>query len=485
MSAPFPPGPSGAELIKTAINLTRGHALLPELMRATAAHGDVVRFKLPRVDAFLLNDPEAARHVLLENARGYVKGHKLEELRPVVGNGLLTSEGDFWLRQRRLAQPAFNHARISGLADTMLACIAQEEPRWEARAASGLPFDVCEVMSALTLEIVGQTLFSVSLTGEAGNIGASLIAVMRHASRRARSFLKLPRFIPTPAQRRFEKGTAALAAVVDEIIARRRGAPEGDDLLAMLLAARDEDGRAMSDAQLRDEATTLLLAGHETTANALSWTFLLLSRFPAVARKVAEEVAQVTGDRALTGADVMKLAYTRQVVQEGMRLYPPAWLVHREPLQDDVVAGYRVPKGSLVLISPFLLHRNAKHWENPEGFDPDRFTPEAMKARARFSYLPFGGGPRICIGNEFALMEAALILASVVRRWRLELVSSHPVELEPVVTLRPRYGLQMVAARRSALTSKQREELARPSTSLGVNGGGLRAARTESLVSER
>ncbi len=447
MSTSHAPGPRGLERIRSAVRMSSRDGLLPELERAARVHGDVVRFALPHAQALLLNEPEAVRHVLLENARNYVKGPQLEELRPVVGKGLLTSEGDFWLRQRRLAQPAFHHGRVGGLAQTMVACTGAELGGWEAHAKQGRAFDVSAAMNALTLEIVGRTLFSVSLTGDAADVGDAVVNVLRRVADRACALVKLPRAVPTPSQLHFRWALSRLKRVVDGIITQRRSGPEREDLLGMLLAARDDDGRPMTDRQLRDEAMTLLLAGHETTANALSWTFLLLSRFPAVERRLAQEVRAVTRGRPLAAEDVMKLGYARQVLQESMRLYPPAWLLARAALGEDEVGGYRVPKGAMVLVSPYLLHRHPRHWENPEGFDPDRFAPERAAARARFVYLPFGGGPRVCIGNEFALMEAVIILASVVQRYRLELVPHHPVELEPLVTLRPRFGIQVVARR--------------------------------------
>ncbi len=441
------PGPRGAAMARTAWRMSSDGATLLKELTALARHGPVAGFSVGPVQVVLVTGPEEIRHVLLENARNYIKGHKLDELRPVIGNGLLSSEGDFWLKQRRLLQPAFHRSRMQGLAALMCEATDEALRSWEERA-DGAPFEVTEAMATLTLDIVGRALLGTRLRGEAPRVIEALLETMRRSSGRARALLKLPRWVPTPGQRRFQGAVRTLHEVVGEVIRARRDAPPGDDLLWTLLETRDEDGRGMSDAQLRDETMTLLLAGHETTANALAWTFSLLCDAKDVDARVAQEAQATLGDRPARAEDLPKLTYARQVLQESMRLYPPAWLLHRAPLEPDVLGGFRVPRRALMLLSPYVLHHSPEHWPDPERFDPSRFEPQAMSARPRFSYLPFGGGPRACIGNEFALMEAQVILASVARRYRLERVPGHPVELEPAVTLRAKHGIQVVATRR-------------------------------------
>jgi cytochrome P450 len=311
--------------------------------------------------------------------------------------------------------------------------------------------DVHAEMMKLTLRIVARTLFSTAVGAEADAITQALGVAVHHANDYAAAVIKPPQWLPLPKNFRFRRSLKTLDGLVFRIIdARRRGGnADATDLLALLMAAT-EDGRGMSDRQLRDEVMTLVTAGHETTANALAWTFYLLSKDPEVERRLRREAVDVLGDRAPTAEHAPRLRYTAMVVSESMRLFPPAWAFERQSLEDDDVCGYHLPSRSTVMISPYLLHRHPGYWENPEGFDPERFSPDRAEGRPRFAYLPFGGGPRQCIGMGFALLETQVLLARVTQRFRLELASSRKVEPEPVVTLRPKLGLPMRLRRQSS-----------------------------------
>jgi cytochrome P450 len=357
----------------------------------------------------------------------------------VLGNGLLTSEGDLWKRQRRIAQPAFHRQRIAGFAGTMVRAAEDATALLESRRGDDV--DMHHEMMRLTLRIVGETLLAYDPTDAADEVGAALSFLLPLANQRSVRIVDLPPIFPTRQNLKFRRALATLDTVVRRMIAERRKSP-GDrgDLLSMLIEARDaETGEAMDDRQLRDETMTIFLAGHETTANALTFTWLLLSRFPAAARELRAELTQVLGGRSATADDLPKLTVTRRILQEAMRLYPPAWIIGRSATGPDEICGYEVPAGSIVFISPYVVHRHPELWEDPEGFDPSRFAREP----ARGAYLPFGGGPRMCIGNGFATMEAELVLATMAQRLRFDLVPGTDVKLQPSITLRPRDGVAM------------------------------------------
>ncbi len=404
--------------------------------------GDVIRFQLGGLTAHLVSDPDLIRIMLHEKHRIYTKNTRgMYKLRLVLGDGLLTSQGSSWLRNRRIAQPAFHRKRIAGFATSMTEAAEEMSARWKA----GQTLDVHHEMMRVTLRIIASTMLSADVTDVTDKVGEAVSYVIEDVNRRLNSAIDLPPPLPTQRNRAFKRAMETLDQVVlDTIEARRRSGEEKGDLLDMFMNATDADtGEQMDDAQLRDEVMTIFLAGHETTANALSWTFYLLSKNPEWARRVRAEVLEVLGDRSPTAEDVKGLELCKRVLQESMRLYPPAWMTARSPNEDTTLGGYHIPKESLVLASPWVVGRHPAHWTNPEGFDPDRFLPERSEGRHRFAYFPFGGGPRICIGNNFAMMEAQLILATVLRDWNLDLVSGHPIELDPVVTLRPKHGLRM------------------------------------------
>jgi cytochrome P450 len=416
------------------------------LTRSIQQHGDVVRLNLVRT-AFIVNHPDGVRHVLHDHHLNYKKNFVYDRLQSMLGNGLLTSKGDFWKRQRKLAQPAFHRQRIKGFAELMATHTARMLERWKAQAASRKPFDVHHEMMRLTFTIIGEALFSLNLEEGAAEVGRALHDALEIQQRRFTAFFIPPKALPTPDNLRFAASMKVLDGVVEDIIQRRRATSDvGNDLLGMLMAARDEEtGEAMDNRQLRDEVMTMVLAGHETTANALSWVFYLLSKNPAVARRVQQEAREVLQGRAPVMEDVPNLRYAQQVIEESMRLYPPAWIIGREAVEDDVIQGRRIPKGSSILLVPFTTHRHKDFWDNPEGFDPDRFTPEQSQGRHRYAYFPFAAGPRMCIGDGFARMEMPIILAMVAQRYSLQLEPGFVPELDPVVTLRPGNGIQVTA----------------------------------------
>lgn len=414
---------------------------------ATREHGDYVRFRFGWLHYHLVSDPRGAHHVLVENAKNYVKSRNYAGLKLLLGQGLLTSEGDFWKRQRRLAQPAFHRQRLAGFAEAMVSCTNDQLARWERELVPGRPrFDLHAEMMRLTFRIVGRTLLSRDLDGEANAFGDALNVALKWTNDYVESVVKVPPWVPTPNNLAYGRAARTLESLVLGIVAERRAEGAGvrhDDLLGMLMEVKDEaTGEMMSDRQLRDELITLVLAGHETTANSLSFTFDLLSRHPDVGRKLRAEAERVLGDRDPTLADLAQMPYGKAVVEEALRLFPPAWVVERDAVEADEVAGLAIPKGTTVAVSPFVLHRHPGWWKNPEGFDPERFlSPDPN--RPKLAYMPFGAGPRMCIGNAFAMMEMQLILPMIARRFSLELEPNAQVSLDPSVTLRPKAGVPM------------------------------------------
>ena len=407
-------------------------------------YGEVVRYRLGTIQVFLVVHPDGIKQVLQENHRNYVKSADYQILKRLLGEGLLTSEGPLWLRQRRLMAPMFHRQRIAEFGATMVDSTCKMLDRWRARPSDSGAFDVCNEMMHLTLEIVARVLFKVEIEGDlARRIGHDVTVSNERLGQLDLGTL-LP-WLPTSRNREFRAAVQSLDEIIAGMIAdHRRSGEDRGDLLSLLLAARDQDtGEAMSDQQVRDEALTLILAGHETTANALAWTWYLLSQNPDVEQKLHAELAEVLGGRAPTVADLPNLRYTSMVIDESMRLYPPAWSVGRSPIADDEILGFHIPKKSNLMLSQWLTHRHPDFWEDPECFDPERFTAERSANRPRYAYFPFGGGPRQCIGNIFALTEANLILATIAQKYRLRMVPGHRVELQPLVTLRPRYGLKM------------------------------------------
>ena len=416
--------------------------VLAVIIRLKAEYGDVVRIPMGGRSIFLLSHPDHARDVLVTNQRNFKKGRALEHAKLLLGEGLLTSEGEHHMRQRRLMQPAFHRQRIAAYGETMVRYAERRCARWQ----DGAPVDMHAEMMALTLAVVGKTLFDADVEAEARDIGQALTDSFEALG--ALFYLPFGSWIeklPLPVVLRFKAGKKRLQETVQRIIAERRasGADTGD-LLSMLLAARDAegDGTGMSDQQIQDEALTLVLAGHETTANALSWTWYLLAQHPRVEDRFHAELSAL-GEEQLGADSLARLPYTRMVLSEAMRLYPPAWAIGRRALGDFEVDGIQIPAGSIVVLSPYLTQHDARWYDDPERFDPERWLPERVAERPKFAYFPFGAGPRICIGEQFAWMEGVLLLAAIGRRWRMRLVSNERVRTQALITLRPRGGIPM------------------------------------------
>ena len=382
--------------------------------------GDIAHYSLGPLHVYQLNHPDFARQILVEQPEKFHKARLIKRaFRPFAGEGLLTSDGALWKRQRRLMQPAFHHGHLV----TYGAVMVEYAARMADMFRDGQTLDVDAAMSKLTLRIVVKTLFGADVAGEAEEVGRLMVSVLDAANQRLNSALQLPSWVPTARNLREKHALARLDEILQGLIATRRSSREqANDLLSVLLRATDEDnGSGMSDQQLRDEMMTLFLAGHETTAMALTWTWYLISQHPDVEARLHAELDRVLHGRTPTVADLVQLPYTEMVVREAMRLYPPAAGFAREPIEDVTIGGYTVPRGSLVTVNTYALHRDPRFFEEPERFNPERFAAGWEDRMPRYTYLPFGGGPRVCIGNGFAMMEARLILATVARHWRLTL----------------------------------------------------------------
>jgi cytochrome P450 len=423
---------------------------LPELARdqlgfyrrCATQYGDVVPFRIGPRRAVLLSHPDHIEQVLVTQSHHFEKGSLYKVLRPLLGEGLLTSEGDFWRRQRRLAQPAFHRDRITSYGEVMVRYATRMLGAWR----DGEVRDVHADMMQLTLQIVAQTLFDADVTSAAADVGQALEAAMRQLQSELNSVLSLlPARVPTPGRLRLRRAVRRLDALVLHLIAQRRLSPEErGDLLSLLMRARDEDGSAMSDGQLRDESMTLILAGHETTALALTWAWHLLALHPETRARLDEELRAVLGERPPTAADLPALRYAEGVGLESMRLYPPIAVIGREAIRDCEVGGHPVAKGTVVAFSQWVVHRDARHFEEPEAFRPERWADGLVRRLPRYAYFPFGGGPRLCIGQGFAMMEMVLLLATIAQRYRFTPVPGNPVVPHQLLTLRPKHGLRMV-----------------------------------------
>lgn len=439
-----PPGPRGGFLLGSLPDFARD--VLGFLTGCAREHGDFVRFRLPGNEVFFVNDPRHIETVLLTQRTNFVK-HRFfwKHVTAIFGNGLLTSEGDFWLKQRRLAAPAFHPDRIAAYGDVMAAFSDRLAGTWR----DGEVRDIHRDMMRVTMEIVSKTLFDVEVEKEVEEIGRSFDRIIREIAKRFRRPVRIPDAIPIPGNVRYNRGVALLDRLVASVLAQREARP-GDrgDLLSMLLAARDDDGEPMSQRQLRDELITLFLAGHETTAISLSWTLFLLARNPAAEERLAAEIRDVAPSRLPTAADLPRLRFAEAVVKESLRLYPPAYVIGREAVADCVVGGFPVPARATVYLSPWVLHRDPRWFDEPESFRPDRWLDGSAARLPKYVYIPFGGGPRICIGERFAMMEGILVLVTLLRRFRLEMAGPDPVPF-PSITLRPEGGPIMRVVRRA------------------------------------
>ena len=429
---------------------------IPFFTRLAREYGDAVQFKVGRQTIILVNHPDLVRELLVTQHRSFHKSRVLQRTKIILGEGLLTSEDELHLRQRRLAQPAFHRDRIARYADVMVERAAATRDAWR----DGEALDIHQEMMRLTLSVVAKTLFDAEVGGEEDEIGSALTTLIDLFPLLMNPFSLYLQKLPIPSTLRFRRSIERLDRTIYGIIEERRASGEDrGDLLSMLLLAQDieGDGGGMSDQQVRDEAMTLFLAGHETTANALAWTWYLLAQYPEVASEVHRIVDEVLGDAVPTVNDYPKLQYLEMVLAESMRLYPPAWAVSRLAIDDVDLGGWRVPRGAVVAASQAVMHRDPRFWSDPDRFDPTRFTAEAKAARPKFAYFPFGAGPRICIGEGFAWMEGVLILATLAQRWSMDLLS-RDVTPKASITLRPRGGIRVNVRRRSARSASRRLE---------------------------
>ena len=427
---------------------------MPEFNRDTLGfiercrdYGDVVRARFLYVTSYFLFNPNDIEYVLSTNAKNFVKSMSLRSnfFQRLLGNGLLTSEGEFWRRQRRLAQPAFHRQRISAYGEVIVEFTERMISSWQ----EGETRDIHRDMMRLTLEIVGKTLFNSDVSGDADRVSAILSEIVKPFASQATLKWILDNRLPTPEHFRFHRWAQKIDEIVYRIIAERRaGGRDEGDLLSMLLQEQDEDGTQMTDRQLRDEVMTLFLAGHETTALTLYCSWYLLGLSPAAEQKFHAELHEVLGGRQPTFADLPRLKYTEKIVKESMRLYPPAYAIGREAIEPCEIAGFHVPARTQLFAFQWVTQRDPRYFDNPDNFDPDRWTDDFISRLPKYAYFPFGGGPRVCIGNNFAMMEIVLALATIGQKFRLPLVPDHPVEILPAMSLRPRAGIHVIVENR-------------------------------------
>ncbi|MGA8872288.1 MAG: cytochrome P450 [Candidatus Acidiferrales bacterium] len=435
------PGPKGLPIVGVAFDV-RGDPL-GVMRRYAREYGDIVCFHVMMQERILLNHPDFIEQVLVVQQS---KFHKSELTRRItgrmLGQGLLISEGDFWRRQRRLAQPAFHRARVNDYAATMAEIAEDHISRWR----DGEERNVSQDMMSLTLDIAVRTLFGTTLPGEAEQVGRAMTFLMRYSLRRQRFPVRVPETWPTPNNRRANQELAFMDSLVYRMISERQaanGAAHYNDLLALLMDAMDEDGSHMTKQQLRDESMTLFIAGHETTSQMLSWTWYALSQNPAIEAKLHDELRGVLGGRVPEVADLQRLPYLQAVMNESLRLYPPAYILARMAIEPCQIGGYDIPLGSTILLAPWVTHRDARFFDDPDTYRPERWLDGLMQKLPAGAYFPFGDGPRRCIGQGFALMEAAIVIGALAQKFRLRLVPGHEVVPEPLVTLRPRNGIRM------------------------------------------
>jgi cytochrome P450 len=431
------------------------------LQAVSAAHpGELVAVRLGPMWLYVISQPEHLQHVLVDNARNFTKGRMWDATRQLFGNGLLRSEGEFWLRQRRMMQPLFGAKHLASLASVMVEVIDREVARLAQASKPEVPLDLGVVMTSLTQRILLETMFGTTISGEdAARLGQRVVDALRVINLKVFLFF-LPDKFPLPGSARLRRAVQAIDKAMLGLVAQRRGSNDKrNDLLELLLNARDDQSReGMDDHQLRDELVNLLVAGNDTTANALTFFWYALAAHPAVEQRVREELELVLGGRPPSYDDLARLTYTRMVLYETMRLYPPVWMFPRFCVEDDVVGGYRIPAGSAVLVVPWLTHRDPRLWDRPEEFDPDRFLPKASAERGRYVYFPFGGGPRQCIGNTFAMIEAPLIVARMAQAFRFRLTPGYRLVPSSMSTLKPKGGLPVFVERNVRAGSKSAED---------------------------
>jgi len=434
------PGPKGYPLIGVIPFMVKHGA--DYLLSAFQEYGDVVRLKLlGPLQMFLISHPEHVEYVLQKNQRNFIVKRPSLHLTAMMGNGLTLSNGDLWLRQRRLMQPAFHRQKIEGLAAITAQRIAETIQRWE----TGGQIDIASAMEQLSLNALLGAMFGTSIDPEAARRITHAVEFVLGVAGRG-MFLEVPPAIPTPENLRVREALRDLRQVILGLIEQRRGSQDGQsnqDLLSLLLDSQSSESPGMSEQQLYDEVTAVLVAGYETTAVTMTWMFYLIAQHPEVAQRLREEIAAVVGERPVSFADLPELKYANMVINESMRCYAPFWAITRETVADDQIGGYAIPAKSLIAVSPYVTHKHPEFWTEPDKFDPDRFSPEGSANRHRFAYYPFGAGPRICIGERQAMLILQLSLATILQNYHLELIPEHPIQIHTAMTIRPKYGMLM------------------------------------------
>jgi cytochrome P450 len=440
------PGPRGNVLLGNLPEMQR-KGFLQFYLDTWRNYGDLARIQMGPMIIHTIVRPEHVQHVLVKNAGNYHKGLSHDKLRVALGNGVLTSEGPLWSRQRRLMAPTYTPRGVTHFAEIMTSSAQGLLGRWQPDR----PIAINQEMMVLTMSVISRAMFGLDISEKFADAGKALGYILEFAAGRTMSLIDPPMFIPTRANRRIKWALRTIDDYLYDIIAKRRSQPPSEDLLSLLLQARDEEtGETMDKKQLRDEVLITFFAGHETTAQLLSWTFFLLDQHPDVEARLHSELAEVLGGRSPSVEDLPKLVFTRQVIDEVLRLYSPAAVTARDVIDDDEIDGYAIPAGSMVMIAPYLTHRHPEFWETPLAFNPHPFSPEAVQARPRYAYYPFGAGQRICLGQHFALLEALLVLAEIAQRFRLRLLPGQTIEPMFLGTLRPCADILMAPERRKS-----------------------------------
>jgi len=434
------PGPRGLPLLGVMPEMVGD--MLGLFTKTAREYGGITQFKLLNKPYFLITDPDYVKYILQDNYKKYIRGRSVETGRVLLGNGLPLIDGDFWLRERRLLQPAFHRERFQTLTTTAGNVVDSFMNSWADKAKAKQMIDMDNEMMRLTLTVIIKSMFSADMDDKIIALSHAFNVASKFMLWRSQQMWAPPLSVPIPRNVEYNRALKVLNETIYPLIADSRKNPK-DDLLGMMLEMRDEEtGEGMTDGQARDEVVTIFFAGHETTAASMTWAFYLLSQHPDIEKRLRAEVKSVLNGRVPTFADLPKLTYMGEVINEVLRLYPAAYLFAREAIEDDVIDGYTIPAKTLIFITPFITHRDPKYWNDPEKFDPERFTPENVASRPKHVYYPFGEGPHVCIGNNFALMEMQLILAASLQRFKLTLDPAQKIAFKPEATLRPKYGMK-------------------------------------------
>lgn len=437
------PGPRNRFLFSSAAEMKR-KGLLKFYYDAWVEYGDLTRFQFGPMTMHNIVRSEHVQHVLVKNPTNYHKGASLDKLRLALGSGVFTAEGPLWQRQRRLMSPSYTPKAVTTYAEIMTGSTRQMLERWQSYVGRDELLKINGEMMRLTMTIISQSMFGIDIGESSVEAGPALRFILEFATSRTMSFIDPPLWVPTPLHRRFKHAMNVIDTLVYGIIEERQADPDPNYLLTMLMKSIDEEtGEVMDKKQIRDEALITFFAGHETTAQLLTWTWYMLAKNPEVEARLHAELASVLGGRTPDAQDIPSLIYTRQVIDETLRLYSPVAVTARDVIADDEIDGFHIPAGSMVMISPYLTHRHPEYWSNPEKFDPDHFLPDQVAARPRYAYYPFGAGQRICLGMHFALLEGVLVLAEAAQRYRLRLVPGEEVHPVMVGTLRPDHDIRM------------------------------------------